>query len=54
MELTLIVAGLLAATAGLAVVVAYFLRAVAVHRHDLAAAGMRAAARSPLRRLLAG
>jgi undecaprenyl-diphosphatase len=52
-ELTLIVAGLLAATAGLAVGVAYVLRAVAVHRHDLAAAGRSAAACSPLRRLLA-
>jgi membrane-associated phospholipid phosphatase len=53
-ELTLIVAGLLAAVVGLAVAVAYVLRAVAVHRHDLAAAGMSAAARSPVRRLLAG
>lgn len=54
MELTLIVAGLLAGVAGLAVAVAYALRAVAVHRHDLAAAGMSAAARAPVRRLLAG
>ena len=54
MELTLIAAGLLAAVAGLAVAVACALRVVAVHRHDLAAAGMRAARRSPVRRLLAG
>ena len=54
MELTLIVAGLLAAVAVLAVAVARALRAVAVHRHDLAAAGMRAASCSPVRRLLAG
>ena len=53
MELTLIAAGLLAAVAGLAVAVACALRAVAVHRRDLAAAGMRAAC-SPARRLLAG
>ena len=45
MELTLIVAGLLAAVAGLAIAVACALRAVAVHRHDLAAAGMRPAVR---------
>lgn len=54
MELTLIVAGLLAATVALAVAVTYALDAVAGHRHELAAAGMRAAARSPVRRLLAG
>lgn len=54
MELTLIIAGLLAVVAGLAVAAAYALRAVAVHRHDLAAVGRSAAARSPVRRLLAG
>ncbi len=54
MELTLIVAGLLAAVAGLAVAVAFALRAVAVHRYDLAAAGRRAAGCPPVRRLLAG
>ena len=54
MELTLIVTALLAAVAGLAVAVAYALRAVAVRRHGLAAAGMRAAGCSPVRRLLAG
>jgi hypothetical protein len=53
-ELTLIVAGLLAAFAGLAVAVACALRAVAVHWHGLAAAGMRAAGCSPVRRLRAG
>jgi undecaprenyl-diphosphatase len=54
MELTLIVAALLAAAAGLAVAVAYALRAVAAHRQELAAAGSRVAARAPVRRLLDG
>lgn len=54
MELTLIFAGLLAAVAGLAVAVAWAARAVAGHRHDLAAAGKRAASCSPVRRFLAG
>jgi membrane-associated phospholipid phosphatase len=52
-ELTLIIAGLLAAVVGLAVAAAYALRAVAVHRHDLAAVGRSVAVRSPARRLLA-
>jgi hypothetical protein len=38
-ELTLIVAALLAATAGLAIAAASAARAVAMHRRDLAAAG---------------
>jgi membrane-associated phospholipid phosphatase len=53
-ELSLIVAGLLAAAAGVAVGVTYFLRAVAVRRHDLAAAGTRAVSGLPVRRLLTG
>ena len=54
MELALIVAGLLPAAAGVAVAVAHVLRAAAVHRRELAAAGMRAAGLAPMRRLLAG
>jgi undecaprenyl-diphosphatase len=54
MELTLIVAGLLAAAAGLAVAVAYALRGLAAHRQDLAAAGIRVAGRAPVRRVLDG
>jgi undecaprenyl-diphosphatase len=53
-ELTLIVAALLAAVAGLAVGAAYATRAVAVNRARWAAAGTQAAGRLPVRRLLAG
>lgn len=52
MELTLIVAALLAAAAGLVVAAAYALRAAAGHWHALAAAGWRAGC-PPGRRLRA-
>jgi undecaprenyl-diphosphatase len=52
-ELALIVAGLLAGAAGLAVVMAYALRAAALHRRDLAAACIRAVRRVPMPRRLA-
>jgi undecaprenyl-diphosphatase len=53
MELTLIVAALLAVTAGLAIAAAYAVRAVALHRRDLVAAGTQAAGHLPVLRLLA-
>lgn len=52
MELTLIVAGLLAAVAGLVSGLAAVARSAAAHKEGLAAAGRRAADRARLRRLL--